>query len=116
MEEQLLTLLQKVRDDGDEAARIELNQLLRQHPEARTIMAKVLVDEQALVSHLRDQSIVSILDPEREGASCPPPSRPALTLFAWPQQIAAGLIAGALVGLLGIGMEWSSKFHQDLSK
>jgi hypothetical protein len=70
-------------------------------------MAKVLVDEQALVSHLRDQSIVSILDPEREGASCPPPSRPALTLFAWPQQIAAGLIAGALVGLLGIGMVWA---------
>ena len=52
MEEQLLGLLQKVRDDGDEAARTELNELLRKVPEARTIMSRTLVDEQALVSHL----------------------------------------------------------------
>ena len=107
IEEQLLTLLQKVRDDGDEAARTQLNELLRHDPEARAIMATMLVDEQALVSHLRDESIVSILDPERDGAATSPASRPTLRLFAWPQQIAAGLIAGALVGLLGVGMVWA---------
>lgn len=107
MEEQLLTLLQSVRYDGDEAARTELNELLRDDPEARAMMATMLVDEQALVSHLRDESIVSILNPDREGATKSPSSRPALRLFAWPQQIAAGLIAGALVGLLGVGMVWA---------
>lgn len=107
MEEQLLNLLQKVREDGDEAARTELNELLRKHPEARTIMSRALVDEQALIGHLRDESIVSILDPERDGASNPPPSRPAFRLFVWPQQIAAGLIAGVLIGLLGVGMVWA---------
>ena len=77
IEEQLLTLLQKVRDDGDKAARTELNELLRKHPEARTTMAKSLVDEQALVSQLRDESIVSILDGEEETRTRLTPDRPA---------------------------------------
>ncbi len=107
IEEQLLSLLQNVRDDDDQAARTQLNELLRNDPDARAMMAKLLVDEQALVSHLRDESIVSILDPEREGAAKSPPTRTPLRLFAWPQQLAAGLIAGALVGLLGVGMVWA---------
>ena len=107
IEKQLLTLLQEVRDDRDEAARTELNELLRNDLEARSIMAKMLVDEQALISHLRDQSIVSILEPESQGVSRPSPNRPALRLFAWPQQMAAGLIAGVLVGLFGMGMVWA---------
>lgn len=108
MEEQLLTSLQKVRDDGDETARTELNELLRKHSEARAIMAKMLVDEQALVSHLRDESIVSILDAEGEPAAAgQPPNKPALRLLAWPQQIAAALVAGAIVGLLGVGVVWA---------
>jgi hypothetical protein len=108
MEEQLLTLLQKVRDDRDEAARTELNELLRKHPEARTIMAKILVDEQALVSHLRDESIVSILDAEGETSSSLPTNRRTRRPLAWPQQITAGLVAGVLVGLLGVGMVWAT--------
>lgn len=107
IEEQLLTLLQKVRDDDDQAARTELNELLRKHPEARMIMAKALVDEQALVSHLRDESIVSIIDAEGEVATGQPSMRPAMRLFAWPQQIAAALVAGAIVGLLGAGVVWA---------
>lgn len=106
IEEQLLTLLQSVRDDGDEAARTQLNELLRNDPEARAMMSKMLVDEQALVSHLRDESIVSILDPEREGAA-KPLSQADMRLFAWPRQLAAGLVAGALVGLLGVGVVWA---------
>ena len=81
MEERLLNLLQKVRDDGDEAARTELNELLRKHPEARTIMAKTLVDEQALMSCLRDESIVSILNAEAEVATSRPPMKPAIRLL-----------------------------------
>ncbi|MCG6155866.1 hypothetical protein [Rubinisphaera margarita] len=104
MEEQLLNLLQKVRDEADEAARTELNELLRNVPEARTIMARTLVDEQALVGHLRDESIVSILDAEGEVAKSGPPARPATRLWTWPQQIAIALVAGAFVGLLGVGV------------
>lgn len=107
MEEQLLNLLQKFRDDGDEAARTELNELLRKQPEARRIMARTLVDEQTLVSHLRDESIVSILDAEREPATSQPSATPASRLLGWPQQIAVALVAGAFVGLLGVGVVWA---------
>ncbi len=107
MDERLITLLQNVRDDGDEAARTELNELLRRDPKARAMMAKMLVDEQALVNHLRDESIVSILDPKQEDAAKSRSIQTAMPLFAWPRQLAAGLIAGALVGLLGVGMVWA---------
>lgn len=107
MEEQLLNLLQKVRDDDDEAARTELNELLRKHPEARTIMARTLVDEQALMSHLRDESIVSILDAEGAVATSQPRMRPAKSLLAWSPQMAVALTAGAIIGLMGFGVVWA---------
>jgi hypothetical protein len=107
IEEQLLTLLHKVREDSDEAARAELNDLLRNQPEARAIMAKLLVDEQALVSHLRDEKIVSILDAEDEGPANADSKGPLLRRRVWPQQIAAGLVAGLFVGLVGVGMVWA---------
>ena len=116
MEEQLLTLLQKVRDDRDEIARTELNELLRKDPEARTIMSRTLVDEQALVSHLRDESIVSILDAEGEVATSGPPTTPATRLLAWPQQIAAALVVGAMVGLLGVGVVWAVNSPQSQAR
>ena len=116
MEEQLLNLLQKVRDDGDEAARTELNELLRRSPEARTIMSRTLVDEQALVSHLRDESIVSILDAEGEVATSRLPTRPAMRLLAWPQQVAVALVAGAIVGLLGVGVVWAVNSPQSQAR
>jgi len=116
MEEQLLYLLQRVRDDGDEAAQTELNELLRKRPEARTIMAKSLVDEQALVSHLRDESIVSILDAEGDVATSQPTTRPAMRLLAWPQQIAVALVAGAIVGLLGVGVVWAVNLPQSQAR
>ncbi|MDB4438231.1 hypothetical protein N9195_01435 [bacterium] len=106
MEEQLLSLLQKVRDDRDEEARVELNDLLRKHPEARSLMAKSLVDEQALVSHLRDQKIVSILDAE-EGTTDSSRKGLASRLLTWPQQIAAVLVASVVLGLLGVGVVWA---------
>jgi hypothetical protein len=116
MEERLLNLLQKVRDDGDESARAELNELLRKHQEARTIMSKSLVDEQALVSHLRDKSIVSILDAEGQVVKSQPLTRPTRRLLVWPQQIAAALVAGAIVGLLGIGVVWAVNSPQSQAR
>jgi len=116
MEERLLNLLQRVRDDGDEAARTEVNELLRKHPEARRIMSRTLVDEQALVSCLRDESIVSILDAEGEVAASQPPTRPAMRLLAWPRQIAVALVAGAIVGLLGVGMVWAVNSPQSQAR
>ncbi len=106
MEEQLLKLLQQVRDDRNAVARTELNELLRNRPEARTIMSRILVDEQALVSHLRDESIVSILDAEREVATSVPTTRPILRQMAF-QQIAAAMVVGVIVGLLGAGAVWA---------
>ena len=116
MEERLLNLLQRVRDDSDESARTELNELLRKHPEARTIMSKSLVDEQALVSHLRDESIVSILDAEGQVVKSHPLARPTWRLLVWPQQIAAALVAGAMVGLLGVGVVWAVKSPQSQAR
>ena len=62
LEKRLLTLLQAVRDTRDEAARTTLNELLRNDSAARAAMARLLVDEQALIDRLRDDSIVSLLD------------------------------------------------------
>jgi len=107
MEEQLVNLLQKFRDDGDEAARTELNELLRKSPEARTIMARTLVDEQLLLVHLRDESIISILDAERGVAISQPPTRPTKRFLAGPQQVAVALLAVGIVGLMGLGVVWA---------
>ena len=116
MEERLLNLLQRVRDDNQESSRTELNELLRKDSEARTIMSKSLVDEQALVSHLRDESIVSILDAEGEVVKSQPLTSPTRRLFAWPQQISAALVAGAMVGLLGVGVVWAVKSPQSQAR
>ncbi len=112
MEERLLNLFQKVRDDSDDAARTELNELLRKNPETRSIMARLLVDEQALMSCLRDDSIVSILNAEAEVAASRPPISPVMRLLPWPKQIAVALAAGAIVGLLGVGVVWAMKSPQ----
>ena len=79
-------------------------------------MSKSLVDEQALVSHLRDESIVSILDAEGQVVKSQPLARPTWRLLAWPQQIAAALVAGAMVGLLGVGVVWAVKSPQSQAR
>jgi len=107
MEEKLLNLLQSFRDDGDDATRTELNELLRQSAEARQIMARTLVNEQAMVSHLRDESIVSLLSSETEVATGRLPTTTARRLPARLQQMTIAMAAGVVVGLLGIGVVWA---------
>ena len=63
LDHRLLALLQAVRDTHEDSARAALNELLRTDPAARAAMARLLVDEQALIGRLRDDSIVSLLDP-----------------------------------------------------
>jgi hypothetical protein len=65
LEGRLLALLQAVRDTRDEAARAALNELLRHEPAARATMARLMVDEHALIDRLRDDGIVTLLDPAR---------------------------------------------------
>ena len=61
-ESRLLDLLLATRDDGNEGARRELNAMLRADPEHRATVARLLVDEQALISRLRDDHMVEMLD------------------------------------------------------
>ncbi len=107
MEEQLLHWLHKVRADDSEATRVELNELLRKSPEARTTMARTLVDEQALLVCLRDESLLSILDAEADGATKQTPKSSLVRHLSRLQQLAVALLAGAIVGLMGVGVVWA---------
>jgi hypothetical protein len=91
----LTTLLQKVRDEQDDQARSELNALLLTDAAARRAMAVALVNEQAIISELRDQSIVSILSTD----SAPTATMPkGARWFAWRPLTAAA--AGIVFGML----------------
>ena len=107
IEEQLLNLLQRVREDNDKAARMDLNSLLRTRSDARSAMAHLLINEQVLIGYLRDESIVSILDSDQEPVTQPFKKRPRGGHLHRTQQIAIALIAGMFVGLLGIGVVWA---------
>jgi hypothetical protein len=95
----LLFLLQSVRESRDKSARLALNELLRNDAAARAAMARLLVDEQALVSRLRDDRIVSLLEP-----TAPDPMTASAGSATW--QPWRPLTAAA-VGLL-LGMFFSS--------
>ena len=77
-------LLQRVQFDQDLEARAKLNEHLRKHPGCRKIMAKHLIDEQAIIHHLRDESIVSLLNTQQESYSQPLPRKPPLKLWEAP--------------------------------
>ncbi|CAN5877300.1 hypothetical protein BH11VER1_BH11VER1_20260 [soil metagenome] len=94
LELRLIDLLQRVRDERDEEARAELNTLLRNDPDARKAMATSLVNEQALIHHLRDESIVSILEPLPVSTALARPSRWIQWRPLW--AAAAGIVFGML--------------------
>lgn len=93
----LLELLTAFREEGDAKARAELNDWLRADPAARHAIARLLVDEQALIERLRQDDIVALLDPPAR-----PPvaslSRPSRTPpLAWIAVAAALLLTGFFV-------------------
>jgi hypothetical protein len=99
LEQRLLHLLQAVRDTRDTSARAELNTLLRENADARTTMARLMVDEQALISRLRDDSIVALLEPAPKAET---PLRTSTRWFAWRPLTAAA--AGLVIGLFSASM------------
>ena len=111
MEQRLLQLLNAVRDTHDASARTELNTLLRGHADARSTMARLMVDEQALISRLRDESIVALLE------DAPPSQTPPRTiarLFAWRPLTAAA--AGLVIGLFSASMVFGLGVARSLEK
>lgn len=96
LEERLLLLLTDARDAGDAAAREELNSLLRTDPQARRVLAALLVDEQALVDGLRTSGIASLL--HTSSASTPRSASSTRGLRRWP--MVAGLVLGMLCASL----------------
>jgi hypothetical protein len=94
LEHRLLRLLQAVRDTQDTSARAELNMLLRDNPEARPIMARLMVDEEALIS--REDGIVELLEPAPTHKTAP---RMRTRWLAWRPLTA--MTAGVVFGLFG---------------
>jgi hypothetical protein len=99
LEQRLLHLLQAVRDTHDTSARAELNTLLRENADARSTMARLMVDEQALTSRLRDDSIVALLEPAQATETA---LRTTPRWFAWRPLTAAA--AGLVIGLFSASM------------
>jgi hypothetical protein len=96
LEHRLLRLLQAARDTQDASARAELNMLLRDNPEARPIMARLMVDEEALISRLREDGIVELLEPAPTHKTAP---HMRTRWFAWRPLTA--MTAGVVFGLFG---------------
>lgn len=62
-ESRLLDLLYEARDHDKRCAKAQLNEWLRSDPAARQTMARLLVDEHALITKLRDDGLAAILKP-----------------------------------------------------
>jgi hypothetical protein len=99
LEQRLLHLLQALRDTHDASARAELNTLLRENADARSTMARLMVDEQALINRLRDDSIVALLEPAPKAET---PLSTSTRWFAWRPLTAAA--AGLVIGLFSASM------------
>jgi hypothetical protein len=99
LEQRLLHLLQAVRDTHDTSARAELNTLLRENADARSTVARLMVDEQALTSRLRDDSIVALLEPAPAVETA---LRTTPRWFAWRPLTAAA--AGIVFGMFCTSM------------
>jgi len=99
LENRLLDLLFATREHDDQSARRQLNDLLRGDANARATMARLLVDEQALIGRLRQDNIVSILQPKpRLAAPRHGLGNASKSSHAWRNRAAAAavLIAGFL--------------------
>jgi hypothetical protein len=106
LEERLQDLLEQAREQEGGAAREELNALLRGNAAARRCLARLLVDEQALVSRLREDGLVSMVDQDSRGSISRFPAatsgRRASPWFSWRSLMATA--AGLVLGLLSASM------------
>jgi len=100
-----------------------LDELIQKHLDGRTsteeaesLSARIVADEQVRRRYLQaaqvhgalaDESLAVDMELEPAAAATAPEQRKVVWLFAWPRQIAAGLVAGLIVGLLGAGAVWA---------
>ncbi|MFT4691669.1 MAG: hypothetical protein ACI9OD_003895 [Limisphaerales bacterium] len=96
-----------------------LDELIQTHLDGRTtteeaesLSARIVADAEVRSRYLKaaqlhgalaDETLALDLEPI---AAAPEPQK-VIWHFAWPRQIAAGLVAGMFVGLLGVGMVWA---------
>ena len=84
--------------------------------EAETLSTRIVADAEVRSLYLKaaqvhgalaDETLALDLEAEPEPAVVSPEPRRVTWQFAWPRQIAAGLVAGLFVGVLGVGMVWA---------
>ena len=100
-----------------------LDELIQKHLDGRTsteeaesLSARIVADKdvrsrylQAAQIHgaLADETLPLGMEAEPETMVVESEPQKVAWQFAWPRQIAAGLVAGIIVGLLGVGMAWA---------
>lgn len=93
-----------------------LDELIQKHldgrtstEEAETLSARIVADKEVRSGYLRAAQIHGALADETLAmdVESEPEAKKVIWQFAWPRQIAAGLVAGMFVGLLGAGMVWA---------
>lgn len=98
-----------------------LDKLIQKHLDGRTsteeaesLSARIVADKDVRSRYLKAAQIhgaladeTLALDLESEPIVASPEPQNVIWQFAWPRQIAAGLVAGLFVGILGVGMVWA---------
>jgi len=100
-----------------------LEELIQKHLDGRTnteeaeaLSAQIVADKEVRSRYLKaaqvhgalaDETMALPLQAAPETHPFPPESQRVISQFAWPRQIAAGLVTGIFVGLLGMGMVWA---------
>jgi len=100
-----------------------LDELIQKHLDGRTsteeaeaLSARIVADQevrgrylQAAQIHgaLADETLALDVELEPDATATAPKPQKVIWQFAWPRQIAAGLVAGMVAGLLGAGMVWA---------
>ncbi len=84
--------------------------------EAETLSARIVSDPDVRSRYLKaarihgalaDETLALDMESAPESATTAPDPQKVIWQLAWPRQIAAGLVAGMFVGLLGVGMVWA---------
>lgn len=100
-----------------------LDELIQKHlngqtsaEEAESLSARIVADKEVRSRYLQaaqihgalaDETLALDVESEPEATTASTETQKVVWQFAWPRQIAAGLVAGLFVGLLGVGMVWA---------
>ncbi len=100
-----------------------LDRLIQKHLDGRTsteeaasLSARIIADRDVRSRYLKaaqvhgalaDETLASAVISEPEATAAAPEPQKVYWQIAWPRQIAAGLLVGLFVGLLGVGVVWA---------